>query len=558
MKNSCRQQKMPTPSEVIAIEQNESFQLVLSADRERLHGWIHIDMTPRKDELEADSEDQEKNINATNDSSLSDEADKNDELVTLVQKEGGLVRALPTPVEVIWLLQKNGIVQSIDYSGVYDFCAQLEMGSVPEPVLVAVGVPPQTGRDGQLELKVKVFGSEVELEEDESGRVDLKDLHTFTDIEPGQKLAVIHSPKQGIPGVSITGQPLEAEPGAPCRVIAGEGVDFKYGDRVAFALKAGRAILDKDKLSVVDSLLINGDVDLSVGDIRFNGLVEIKGDIPDDFDVKAAKGLMVHGAVGACRIESNGDVVIGSMAGRNIGTIICHGALRARFLNQVNVFCYGDVLIVNEIRNSMIKSTGRIIVERGGIIGGRCLAYAGVEAQLVGAPSGVPTVVTAGRYFPDADRFDYLSRRHLQIVQQITSINEAIAPLQRLIQNNPEVSAVAERRLVILLDQLSKLEQEQIDTRAEIAASTRQNPAGGSAKINVHKKIWAGAEFHLGETRETLTQDRRGPTSIIENSREGGLRFLSLSQLSLPADEIEARIFETEAAEAAVAGHSPP
>ena len=444
--------------------------------------------------------------------------------------------------ELIWLLQHNNIVQAIDFEAVYDFCSQIDQGLEPKSTVVAQGVPPQKGQDGWFELLVKVFGGDIELREDESGRVDHRSLNTFTQINVGQKLGIVHSPKAGIDGMTVQGLPISAEPGDEFELTAGEGVVLKYHQRVAFAERAGRALWDKRVISVVDSLTISGNVDLSVGDVNFHGVVEIKGEVPDDFDVKAGKGLKIAGTVGACQIESGGTIEMNSMAGKEIGSIICHGDLHVRFLNQVSVFCYGDVLVTNEIRNCRVKSTGRIVVERGAIIGGKCVALTGIEAQQIGTLSEQRTVVNSGIYFPDADRFAYLRQRRSQVAEQIRSISETIEPLKRLINNSSAIAPTAQKRLMILEEQLNKLRREQDENRAEIKASAPQFPAGCNPKINFHKRLLEGVEIVLGDSSETVTMERRGPLSVIVNTVDGGLRYLPLSPLTVAAEETEGQL----------------
>ncbi len=515
---------------LLCVEENERYRLALKTDKWKLVCSAAIERLPVLEDAAAENHDDRETTVAPAAENTSDNR----------------AEPLLAAHEVIRLLQRHNIVQAIDYAAVYDFCAQIDLGLDPEPTVLARGVPPQPGEDGRFELIVKVFGDEIELQEDESGRVDHKDLHAYTEIEVGQKLGLVHSPKAGMPGMTVAGGPIPAEPGQPFELIAGEGVELKYDRRVAFATKAGRAVLEKQVLSVVDLLSVPGDVDLTIGDINFNGLVEIKGEVPDDFDVKAGKGLKLHGPVGACQIESGGPIEMTSMAGKEIGSIVCRGDLRATFLNQVSVFCYGDVIVTNEIRNCRIKSTGRITVERGAIIGGKCIALAGIEAQDIGTPSGQRTVLLSGRYFPDEDRFTYLHQRTTQIDGQIKAISEAIGPLKRLIGNAPDIAPAAERRLVILQEQLDKLKAEKMHTQAEIKASAPQNPAGRNPKINIHKHLLEGVEINLGETWEKVTIERRGPLSVIENSEEGGLRYLPLSPLSLEAKALEEQLLAEE------------
>lgn len=451
-----------------------------------------------------------------------------------------------TPPDLFWFLQQNNIIQTIDYAAVYDFCAAIEMGLTPEATVLARGVEPVSGVDGWFELTVKTSGERAEFEEDDGGNIDLRNLNAYSEIEPEQKLGMVHPPEDGIPGINVQGLPIPAERGKSFALIAGEGVVLKYDDRVAFAEKSGRALLEKQTLSVVDQLVIPGDVDLSIGNIDFRGFVEVKGDVPDDFDIKTSQGIKISGHIGACNIESDGTIEISSMAGKEIGQITCHGDLHANFLNQVSVVCYGDVCVTNEIRNSVIKSTGKVIVERGSIIGGSCTAMDGIEAKNIGTSSGQKTRVVAGIYFPDADRFAYLREQLKNINQQIESINAALVPLKSHLKKDDDIAASAEVRLAILNEQLDKLHAEKNNFSAEINASKPQEFNSKNPKINILKKLMEGVFIALGSSSEEIKIERSGPMSIIENTRDGGFRYLTLTPIQVLAEQLEEEIFAGE------------
>jgi uncharacterized protein (DUF342 family) len=465
------------------------------------------------------------------------------------------VETFPPPLslpaaELLQLLKRYNVIHNIDFPALYNFCALIEEGREQVSEILARGIEPRTGEDGWFELMVKTSG-EAEFAEDERGNVDLRTRHAFTEIEVGQKIGVLHHPHDGYPGVTAHGLPLPAERGRIFSLVAGDGVELKYDGRVAYAEKAGRAILERQVLSVVDQLVISGDVDFKVGNIDFNGFVEIKGDVLDEFEVKATKGIKINGVAGACRIECNGPLEICSMAGKETGEIICHSDLEAGFLNQVKVECYGSVYVKNEIRNSHIKATGCIIVERGSIIGGSCVALKGIEAKVLGSTSGVLTRLTAGVYFPDADRFEYLRERLKATDEQIKRLKHAIGPLEKL-QNLDEIT---QKRLTILTEQWEKLEVEREELGAELAASTKQEQSSVNPKINVGSELLEGVQISLGESSQKFKIERKGPMSIIENTKDGGFRYLSMSPLQKAAAEIENEILTQEAmlAEAAAA-----
>ena len=441
--------------------------------------------------------------------------------------------------QLIHLLRQHQVSGDIDEEAVKDFCATIDLQREPPPTVVARGIDPQPGADGWFELLVKISGEDQEFIPDSKGRVDLKRLNAFTEIEPEQKLGVIHPPEPGISGYTVHGHEIEGPAGSPRMMNAGEGVVFKYGGRMAFSTRAGRALFDNNTLTVVDQLIIPGNVDLNVGHVDFNGFVEIKGDVLDDFDVRSTRGIKIGGHVGACHIESEGSIEVGAMAGREIGHIFCQGNLHARFLNQVTVVCYGDVIVTNEIRNSHVRATGYVVVERGGIIGGEVLALKGVAAATIGAVSGQKTRITAGVYFPDVERSEYISRQLNVIEEQIRSINGAIRPLMQHLRKGSQFIDAARARLQILNDKLDALYQQKSAFAAEVNTSQPLKIEDKNPKINIQKILRDGVVIALGRVKEEIKIDRQGPMSIIENTRDGGLRFLALTALPVTAAEIE-------------------
>ena len=531
-------------SDLLFVKETSRYKLSFRLKNEQMECQVDIELFPaRTSSEELDSE------------IIEDKVDS--EAVDLNEVTGGkqslapvTIPIIPTPLltppDLFWFFQQNNIIQTIDYAAVYDFCAAIEMGLSLEPTVLAKGIEPITGADGWFEMIVKTSGEDTEFDEDDDGNIDFRTLNAYSEIEPGQKLGMVHPPQDGIPGITVHGLLIPAERGKPFKLIAGAGVILKFENRVAFAEKPGRALFEKQTISVVDQLVIHGDIDLSIGNIDFHGFVEVNGEVPDNFNIKATKGIKVSGPIGACNIESDGSIEICSMAGKEVGQIICHGDLRANYLNQATIISYGDVYVTNEIRNSQIKSTGKIIVERGSIIGGKCIALEGIEAKNFGTSSGQKTQLVSGIYFPDVDRFDYLRKQLKNINRQIESINEALGPLRKHLQKDDDIVAAVVARLSILNEQLDKLHEEKNNFSAEIKASKPQEFNSKNPKINVMKALMEGVSITLGKVIKEIKIERSGPLSIIENTRDGGLRYLSLSPLQFMAVQIEEDLLAEE------------
>lgn len=445
------------------------------------------------------------------------------------------------PAELVTLLKMLDISDTVDLEQIALFCTEAAQGEDPQNVVIARGVAPVTGEDGSFELLANTGKEKTSFSEDEQGRVDFKSVQTFTNIEPGQVIGTICPPGKGTPGKTITGKPLPAKEGKPVNLIAGDGVIISKDGTQAIAQKPGRMVFENRYLTIAEEFVVSGDVDLKVGNINFNGVVDIKGDVLDDFHITASKGINITGSVGACQLEADGPVSIGSMAGLGLGRISCRGTLRAKSLNHVTVECWGDVIVSNEIRNSVVKATGKISVEQGLIAGGQAIALEGIEAKVFGTQAGTKTHLISGVYFPEADRLQYLRTRSKSVVYQTKRIGETLKALKQKPLDNmrPALREATEMRIGILNQRQGNLENEQEALTEELASYTATEHPTANPKINASSAVREGVIISLGETTEEIKLERSGPVSIIENSRDGGLRFLTRSPLKISAGKME-------------------
>lgn len=457
-----------------------------------------------------------------------------------------------SPSELVTLLKFNDIVETVNLEKLAEFCTEAANGNNPQNFLIATGTEPTAGEDGYFELFVDTGEEDVSLEEDDKGRVNFKDIQTFTNVKPDQLIGTIYPPKLGTPGKTITGLTIPALLGQPARLTAGEGAEIRAKGAEVYSTREGRVTFENHIISIEEEFVVSGDVDLKVGHINFNGFVDIKGDVLDDFNIKSTKGINVNGAVGACVLESDGPITVGSMAGLGLGKIIARGDVTARYLNHVTVECWGNVHIANEIRNSTIKSTGVIDVAKGLITGGECVALEGIEAKLLGSKSGVKTHLTAGVYFPETDRLSFLRSRLKSIAYQLKKITETLPALHKkpLDTFRPALREAIELRIGILTERQVDISEEQEELSAELATFESEEHPTANPKINAMTSIKEGVIITLGETSEEIKMEINGPVSIIENSQAEGLRKLMYSPLKITAESLEEEALEEENAAA--------
>lgn len=383
--------------------------------------------------------------------------------------------------------------------------------------IIARGTAMLPGEDGTIQLSVSdALAEEAHMSEDavsQHGRIDLRRVQSFLNVASGQHFGTIMPPGAGTAGITVRGQSIPAQPGTPLVLEVIKNIRLGADGVSLFAESDGRLYWHGKELSVEDIYLIKGDVDFKVGNIVYNGYLDIKGDVLDGFSVQATKGIKIQGNIGACEISSAGTISFCGMNGQGKGSITCGGQVIANFIHDAQVDAEGDVLVETEIRNSFIRANGSIKVNKGVLAGGEAVALAGIESQVIGTVSSQRTRLIAGVCHRDL----------LELNQLFNELKELVARF-----------SASEKRM-----DAKEFGQIRADITARIQeVRTRTYPAR-NAKINIKKHLYEGVNITIGQISEDIREGRDGPVSIIENSLEGGFRYLGLTALSVNADDIE-------------------
>lgn len=389
-------------------------------------------------------------------------------------------------------------------------------------LLLSRGIPMTPGEAGQMVMKVLDDLAESEAQTEPTAEtndgmtqtVNFRHVQSFLNVDAGDLIATIIPPGTGEPGRTVTGKIIPPQPGEPVSLEIGQNVRLSDDEQSVFAVASGRVCLRDNAISVEDIYEIDGDVDFKVGNIQFKGYVEVKGDVLDGFFIKATKGIKIQGNIGVCMIESEGDISFCGMNGQGIGTIFCGGSISANFIYDSLIECAGDVAAEVEIRSSHIKCLGVISVNKGGLTGGEYFALAGIECANLGSITSLRTRVVAGVHYGDLEELNGL----------FNELKILIAEYSAAPKGTIDVKDFAKKRALIT------------ERTHEVRSRTHET---SNPKINVKKVLYEGANITLGIVSETIVEAHKGPISIIENTLEGGLRYIGMTQLTFKAQEIE-------------------
>lgn len=408
--------------------------------------------------------------------------------------------------DVLGELNKQGVSFGIDRQAIEEAVVTVrEKGESIDNLVVARGEEPVHGKDGTVELHVmRASGSAVKVRGD--GSVDFKDLDRVTSVKTDQFVAFMKRETPGQKdGHTVKGEVVKAKQGRPVDIELGNNIRVEdKGETVEYYAKInGQLVMDGRKLSVEPVLVIEGDVGPKTGNIKFSGIVHIKGSVKDTFNVVANKDIVVGSNVGNAVIQTDGNLEVkGGIVGKNKGLIRVGGDVRAKFAENANIQAGQDIHIQRAALNCRMIAGSRIVAvqEKGQIIGGDIRAREGIEVKVLGNESEHRMEVHVGSDFSMQARLEEIQ---VKIQKYEGALKKILLVFEKLKKVNPDPAG--------LPDNLKKLYQDarKKGTVAKIAINELRTKESEmvtkfdevhDAEIIVRDALFRGVKIHFGKS----------------------------------------------------------
>ncbi len=428
--------------------------------------------------------------------------DEMEAFLTVIPSFGGAKTV--NPDEVFETCKKEGIAFGLNEDKIRETIQKAETERVSvDNVLIAEGEEPVNGDDGKFEFKVKLAsGSKIEIMED--GRTDYKAYDLITRVKEGDLVAVVTKPKSGVKdGHTVKGETIGAEKGHDVEVIIGNNVKVEdKGDTISYYSRINGQLLTEGKnLSIEPLMIIEGDVGPKTGNISFDGVVFIKGNVNDGYRVYAKKDLNVQGNVSSAFLNSDGNINIkNGVIGRYKGLVSAKGDITLKFAENSNIQAVGNIYIQRAALNCKLTSGNKIVSkqEKGQLIGGEIRAKKGIEVKFLGNDSESKMDVYVGLDF-------FLERQLQELKEKLHKYEESLKKIILLLEKLEKVAEVEggltdklekvhseackKKTLVkIAIDNLRKKEREHLMKLSEVEES----------KIVVYETLYRGVKIHFG------------------------------------------------------------
>ena len=379
-------------------------------------------------------------------------------------------------------LREKGVVYGIDNDIIRE---KVEKRAYDKQFVAAKWLAPVNGVDGTITY---LFDTKTDLKpkEDDDGFVDYKDLGSIRNVTKDTVIAEITLPTLGEPGVDLRNIRVQQIVGRKAQFGLGDNTLLTEDGTKIVAACDGHLRYAKDKFCIDKTVVINGDVDNSVGHIEFIGDVIVKGEICEGFKVLAQKNVTVYGNVNGGNVVAGGNVTI--KKGSINSSIKAHGDIKMTFCENSRIECDGN-LTSSAYIFSNIHCSGEMSASGnpGAIIGGEIICLSNINAVTIGSDKYTKTTIILG---DNAIMFEEKNRTLLEIkrieedILKCAQIMDFLTEKKKLLKTLPpdkeELFSNAFKTKIVRLKDKAGLERkiseidEHLRERQELGVSCRR------------------------------------------------------------------------------------
>ena len=407
-----------------------------------------------------------------------------------------------TPADIMHKLEEKGVTAGISQETIQKVC---ESTKPVRNVFLAAAILPVPGEKAHIETYFE-FSSQNKAHLREDGSVDFRNLGEIPSATVGQQLYRRISPKLGDPGFDVMGNEIPAIYGKDLKLSIGTGtkIDDNESDLVV-ASQDGEILVKKGVVHVSQIHTINGDVDFSTGNVKFNGSVKIQGSVKAGFSVTAAGDIEIGENLEDSEIVGDNDVIIhGGLVGSGQGHVQAKRDVIVKFVENQKIDAGRDILVSGEVFHAILRA-GRSVVATGPssmIVGGQCEAKTSVEANKFGSEACTATTITVGTDPKLAENRKNVENEIAQSHEAKEKLEQSIVFLYRQKIDSNNILPPEKQQLLTKLEEAKKALPEKLsilETRLSeyIKQQGDVDKATATASIAVYPKVrvYIGSQF---------------------------------------------------------------
>ena len=408
--------------------------------------------------------------------------------------------------DILERLSKAGIVHGIDETAIDNW---LENRLYCTDILIAEGTPPEDSRDSFIDYNFetkKVFRPTVEHD----GSINFHQLNLFNNVSQDDVIAVLTPAYHGEPGKNVLGISLPARNPQKKTLKYGKNVRISEDSLILVAAVSGHVELENERVFVENVYSIKGNVGPATGDVDFDGIVRISGDVLSGYSVTATSDIIIEGVVEGATITAGGNIVVANgVHGGARANISAEGDITVKFIQESEVFSDGGIY-TGSILYSKVKAGGciEVVSGKGLVKGGELRARTSIKVKTVGSPfAGANTQLEVGASPEETDKFRMLEEELAGKRANQIKVRQAMKFLKRKIEMGDPLKPDQEKLMAALPQQMEMLDtsiasmfQKYLTMKDRLMQST-------SGKIVIEETIYDGAKLIISGVAYYVHED---------------------------------------------------
>lgn len=420
---------------------------------------------------------------------------------------------------IIAFLKNNRVIAGIDEERIRQF---QDSPVYREEYLVAEGIQPEKGENAKIVYNFETDNTQVRLQETRTGQINFKELNLIQNVVEGQPLAQKIPAQRGKAGKTVTGKYLEAANGKDIPMPLGKNTKVGPDELTIIAETNGQVLLVKNKITVQEIYVVEGDVSIKTGNITFLGSVFVNGNVDDGFIVKASGNIEVKGTVGKAELDTEGDIIVSQgIVGKEGGAIRAGKSIWAKFIQNTKIVESGDMIIVSDgIVNSNVMANRKIICrgKRADIIGGNLSASESISARNLGSASGGnDTVLSVGFDPRSKERLNFLLEKQEINQKALEEVKLDLSSLEEMKAKRGELPKDKEEAYQKKSDYRYTLKTEIHEIQKEIVQIQEYlNTLKNTGKVSASGTVYTGVRIVIRDTVEDVRTDCKATSFYLE------------------------------------------
>jgi len=400
------------------------------------------------------------------------------------------------------IMHKEDLLKDLEFNGVKFGIIESAVDSYMNnkqyctDYIMARGKAPIDGHDAKIIYK---FNTDLQAKpkEKEDGSVDFFDLDIIASVEAGDELAELIKEDEGTPGTDVRGRLIK-----PSKV---EKLVLKYGKDITLSEDglhlisniSGHAILDNEKrVKVSNIFVVKEDVDLSTGDINYDGNVEVKGNVINGLKINATGDVVIGGTAEGVEIVAGGKIILKrGIRGMGKGILKSGGNIVAKFLENTTVNSGGYVM-ADAIIHSDVSAKGDVIVnsKKGYVNGGTIRSETLIRVKNAGSEMGTKTNMEVGVDPTLLVKFKTLQNKIEETVRRMDVSSKSIDLYRRKLQSDGKLPPDKLAQFKLLAMEYKKDSEDIVTMQEEFAAVQEEINTQDGGVIEVGNLVYPGVK----------------------------------------------------------------